>query len=665
MESLKLADFTDYKSLSNPMFSPNGENLAFNVHSIDLEDNKYNTDIFIWNKKKGIKKLTSFGDSEGFLWKDNDTILFKSFRDKKDKEKKANGYPLSPYYEIATDGGEAKKFFQIPLNISSLYKLYDDKYLLIADFEQSLGDFWKYTEHKEQSKIDKLKEDKSYEILDEIPFWSNNKGFTNKKRNRLYLYSVKNNELKKLTDEFTNVISVSINKDKTKALVICSSFIDKMNIYNDLFQVQIEPFHLEKISPIKKFKYTYADYIDDKIIFFGSDMKEYGVNENPKIYLTHDLGKTYVKIAEPDISTLNSVNSDTRYGKGLTFKVDGDYLYFIATKVYSSDLFRVSINGKVEQLLKKEGSVDSFDIYNEEVIYVALRDLYLQELYSFKEKETKLSSFNQWVNDTKTLSKAEKLSIETEDGKITGWILPPVNLEKDKKYPGILYIHGGPKTVFGTVFIHELQVLANNGYFVFFLNPRGSDGYGNQFADIRGKYGTLDYSDIMDFVDSVLEDYPTISQAKLGVAGGSYGGYMTNWIIGHTNRFKAAVSQRSISNWLSFFGNSDIGYYFTPDQTRATPWDNQEVLWNNSPLKYADRVETPTLFIHSQDDYRCWLPEGIQMFTALKYHGVESKMVIFKDENHELSRSGKPKARIKRMEEIIEWFDKFLKRKQT
>ena len=664
MENLKLKDFVDYKSLSNPIFSPDGENLAFNVHCTDLEDNKYNTDIFIWNNTKGIKKLTSFGDSEDLLWKDNNTVLFKSFRDEKDKEKKANGYPLSPYYEIAIDGGEAKKAFQIPLNISSLYKLNDDKYLLIADFEQSLGELWKYTEHKKQSKVNKLKEDKLYEVLDEIPFWSNDRGFTNKKRNRLYLYSKKNNELKELTDEFTNVISVSINKDKTKALLICSSFIDKMKIYNDLFQIQMEPYNLEKISPIKDFEYTYADYIDDKIIFLGSDMKKYGINENPKIYITHDLGKTYVKIAEPDISTYNSVNTDVEYGKNSTFKIDGDYLYFIATKNHSSDLFRISINGKVEQLLKKEGSVDSFDIYNGEVIFVGLRELYLQELYRFKENETKLTSFNQWVNDTKSLSKAEKLSIYTEDGKITGWILSPTNLEKGTKYPGILYIHGGPKTVFGTVFIHELQVLANNGYFVFFLNPRGSDGYGNEFADIRGEYGSLDYSDIMDFVDSVLENYPAISKSDLGVAGGSYGGYMTNWIIGHTNRFKAAVSQRSISNWISFFGNSDIGYYFTPDQTRATPWDNQEMLWNNSPLKYADRVETPTLFIHSQDDYRCWLPEGMQMFTALKYHGVESKMVIFKDENHELSRSGKPKARIKRMEEIIEWFDKFLKRKE-
>ena len=136
---------------------------------------------------------------------------------------------------------------------------------------------------------------------------------------------------------------------------------------------------------------------------------------------------------------------------------------------------------------------------------------------------------------------------------------------------------------------------------------------------------------------------------------------MTNWIIGHTNRFKAAVSQRSISNWISMFSTTDIGYYFADDQNLATPWSDYEKLWWHSPLKYADNVHTPTLFIHSDEDYRCWIAEGIQMFTALKYHGVDARMCIFKGENHELSRSGKPLHRIKRLQEILSWFDKYLK----
>jgi dipeptidyl aminopeptidase/acylaminoacyl peptidase len=196
---------------------------------------------------------------------------------------------------------------------------------------------------------------------------------------------------------------------------------------------------------------------------------------------------------------------------------------------------------------------------------------------------------------------------------------------------------------------------------VFFCNPRGSDGRGDKFADIRGKYGSIDYEDIMRFTDLVLDKYPFIDEDRVGVTGGSYGGFMTNWIIGHTNRFKAAVSQRSISNWISKFGTTDIGYFFVEDQIGSTPWDDLDKLWDHSPLKYADRVVTPTLFIHSEEDYRCWLVEGIQMFTALKYHGVDARLCIFKGENHDLSRSGRPKSRLRRLEEISKWFDKYLK----
>ena len=165
----------------------------------------------------------------------------------------------------------------------------------------------------------------------------------------------------------------------------------------------------------------------------------------------------------------------------------------------------------------------------------------------------------------------------------------------------------------------------------------------------------------MTFTDLAIEKYPQIDTEKMGVYGGSYGGFMTNWTIGHTDRFAAACSQRSISNWTSFYGVSDIGYYFAPDQTASDMWNDLDKMWDQSPIKYAPKVTTPTLFIHSDEDYRCPLDQGLQMYTKIKENGTDTKMYIFHGENHELSRSGKPKGRIKRLEAIKEWFDKYLK----
>ena len=214
---------------------------------------------------------------------------------------------------------------------------------------------------------------------------------------------------------------------------------------------------------------------------------------------------------------------------------------------------------------------------------------------------------------------------------------------------------------FGETFYHEMQAWASRGYFVFFCNPVGSDGRGNDFMFMRGKYATVDYDSLMTFVDTVLAKYPQIDQSRLAVTGGSYGGYMTNWIITHNNRFACAASQRSISNWLSFYGYSDLGYNFNVDQMNTTIFEGADKMWNVSPMKYAANIQTPTLFIHSDEDYRCPLSEGLQIYTSMVDRGIPTRMCIFKGENHELSRSGRPKHRMRRLNEITAWIEKYTK----
>ena len=302
--------------------------------------------------------------------------------------------------------------------------------------------------------------------------------------------------------------------------------------------------------------------------------------------------------------------------------------------------------------------MDSFAVCGGSIRTVALHDMRPQEIYDGTGR--RLTHFNDKALAGHYVAQPEKLNITAGGHEVHGFIYPPMDYVPGKKYPVIFDIHGGPKTVYGPVFYHEMQYWASKGYFVICCNPTGSDGRG-AFADIRGAYGTTDYDDLMAFCDAALATRPDMDAANLFETGGSYGGFMTNWIIGHTDRFAACASQRSISNWSSFYGVSDIGVFFAADQCAADPWTDPEKLWWHSPLKYADRCKTPTLFIHSFEDYRCPIDQGYQMYTALVAHGVESKMVLFRGENHELSRSGKPLHRIRRLDEITDWFEKHKK----
>lgn len=288
----------------------------------------------------------------------------------------------------------------------------------------------------------------------------------------------------------------------------------------------------------------------------------------------------------------------------------------------------------------------------------------LQEVYRVdlaSGKQTRLSDFNQGALEGKYVAAPQPLNFVNKQGDIIeGWALLPKDYDPAKRYPAVLDIHGGPRAIFGTCFFHQMQTMASDGCFVLFCNPTGSGGRGDKFADISGRYGTVDYEDLMQFVDEALAKYPAIDEKRLGVLGGSYGGFMCNWIIGHTRRFAAAASQRSIASWITLFGTCDIGLSFDLREVQATPFTDMRKMWDQSPMQFANQAKTPTLFINSMEDYRCWLPEGISMYTALKLNGVPARMCLFKGENHELSRSGKPKHRMRRLKEIKDWLYQYI-----
>ena len=356
----------------------------------------------------------------------------------------------------------------------------------------------------------------------------------------------------------------------------------------------------------------------------------------------------------------NGLNCDVRMG-GLNTepKWGGNRIVFAVADGGAVHLYTMHASDrKAELLVGGERSVEAFQVRGETVVFTAMERSRPPELYAFDGKVRALTSFNAKAAEDLDLLSPQRLTFKASDGAtIEGWILRP---RRKGKAPLVLYVHGGPKTAFGHAYLHEFQVFAAKGYAVLYVNPRGSDGYTEAFADIRKHYGERDFEDLMEAVDYAVAHFPFVDGSRLAVAGGSYGGFMTNWIIGQTTRFKAAVTDRSIANWWTFWATSDIGPHFSRDQIGVDPWDDEAATMAKSPIRYVRRATTPLLIVHSFEDFRCWHVEALQMYTALSHYGKEVEMALNPKENHDLSRGGKPKHRVARLKAYLRWFDAHL-----
>jgi dipeptidyl aminopeptidase/acylaminoacyl peptidase len=274
-----------------------------------------------------------------------------------------------------------------------------------------------------------------------------------------------------------------------------------------------------------------------------------------------------------------------------------------------------------------------------------------------------------WLDDLRRRGVEYMMNNEARRGErpeIECWLMYPLDYEEGTKYPMVLSIHGGPHSRYAETWFPEFQMLAAQGMFVLYINPRGSGGYGSEFSGmIMEAWGIDDYKDYMQAVDLVIAR-GLVDEASLGVTGGSYGGFMTNWITAHNDRFKAAITARSICNWISFYGVSDASG-LVEREFGGRPWPFQsedegsyDLAMMLSPIVWADNVTTPTLIIHSINDYRCPLEEGEQWFRALQKNNVPVKMVLFPDSSHGLSRTGEPWLLVRRLNEYIDWFKAYL-----
>lgn len=645
MKKIALDDFAKYSYLSNPTFSPNGKNFAFVLSEADLSKNSYHHYIYIFKDKKPVQ-LTTAGKESSFVFLNDDTILFPSDRD---DEKKVG----TKLYSLSLLGGEAKLAYSLPIGVSKIVPLHNGDFLFLGEYDPNYPEAYKGEKRylkKKQAEEDK---NKDYEVIDKYPWWVNGGTFLRDVKTAIFYLNHKNKKLELLSSPNVDVTDIFVSKNE-EYIYYLGNDMQRFVDYDKacLYRLDLAKKKNSLVVPYSSLRVNSLVYTDTKIYLLGHK-GEYGENTNPDFYLLDPTTNEITLEKKYGEAIGSSVGSDVRLGGGNFIKGEGENIYFISTIFDEAYLYKYH-DGTITKLTTKDGSIDSFDIKEGKIIAVGLFDMHPLELTD--EKGHRLTHFNDASIRGRYIATPMEFDYKGKKDTLHGFILKPKAYDSKKKYPTILDIHGGPKTVYGPVFYHEMQYWASLGYIVIFTNPTGSDGRGNEFMDIRDKYGTIDYDDLMLFVDEAMKRYPSIDKDNLFETGGSYGGFMTNWIIGHTKRFKAVASQRSISNWTSFAGISDIGPIFGKDQNGGDVYEDFNKVWWHSPLKYADKVTTPTLFIHSAEDYRCPVNQGMEMLNVLLEHGVDTKMVYFRGENHELSRSGKPLHRIRRLQEITEWF---------
>ena len=650
MKAIALDDFYRLCYLSQPSFSPEGTSACFVVTRIDRKKDAYRS--CLWLRRGGkLRQLTGFGRESSFQYLDEDTVVFPGSREEGESEA-----PECRWYRISLSGGEAEPAWDFPIPVSRLIPLPGGDLLLVGRCYPGYEELYRGDRKLRDAFRRHSRENADYEELTQLPWWWNGGGFTKGSYEALFRYDAKRKTLCRLTEEKQSVSDVTLSPDGRSVWFFRRPVRASLPLVGEttLCRLELASGKTEEMAADGE-RFTILGFFPGES--FGlllAHEKQHGLNTDADFYRLDYADASLSLLARHGEAIGSSVGSDIRYGGGRAAKMVGDVFYFISTRFDGAELYKLE-DGQISRLTDRGGSVDGFDVCKGELLLTALWDMKAQELYDGSGRQ--LSRFNEAALRGRYIAQPEPLYVKRGDGEIHGFVLRPRDFDPGQKYPVILDVHGGPKTVYGPVYYHEMQYWAGKGYFVIFCNPTGSDGRGGAFMDIRGQYGGVDFDDLMAFTDAALAAYPAMDADELFETGGSYGGFMTNWIIGHTDRFRACASQRSISNWLSMYGVSDIGPDFTEDQNGAGLWDSPETLWAHSPLKYAPRVKTPTLFIHAFEDYRCPIDQGYQMFTALLRHGVEAKLVCFREENHELSRSGKPSHRLKRLREITAWFD--------
>lgn len=643
-------DLYRLKVVGDAHISPDGATIAYVVKRLDRDQDDYLSTIHIWEGADTRAYTAGPSDSCPRWSPDGPWLAFLSSRDGKKQ-----------IYVMSARGGEAVRCTEQKLGAGEPVWSPDSSRIAFAGSvpfgEQAEED----PEAATPMNGDAKKKPARTKVIDRALFKLDGAGFTHDQRSHIFVLDVEAKSVKQLTNGDYNDGSPAWSPDG-KHIAFSANRHPNWDVRrgSDIWIVPAEGGALRRVTG-QDGQWGDPVFSPDgrHIAYTGYPIPDAGTPDFfPQLWSIDRNGANATNLlSNHDVEVRHSIGSDWNVGAeaGIVWSSQG--IAFLTTERGTANVYRW-MNGDIVPITIGRHDVATFSIADDGTIAYSVSDAtHPAEIFVCRDGvATQASHENDKMLAALDLQSPDLVRVSGADGEdVEGWIMKPVGYTEGQTYPLLLYIHGGPATAYGETFHHELQWWAAQGFGVAYCNPHGSAAYGKRFQEaIRHDWGNRDFADVMAFTDFVAA-LPWVDEHRMAAAGGSYGGFMVNWVAGHTDRFAALCTQRSICNVVSQGGTSDFAP-FRRDTSGGTPEGDPERLWNQSPLKYAHNVRTPTLILHQEQDHRCPIEQGEQWFTALKRMGVPTRFIRFPEESHGMSRTGKPSRRYDRLGYMREWF---------